>query len=171
VDYCGIKLLAGNGNPSLAAAKERFLSKVINGSSVMSDPPTSRAAESWSASAARNGWVIKSLRAIRRSSVFGGTSWAEPRIFDKLSSASDMARRSNPPSLSRRACAERHSVSVPHQTIISLSAFLKSKSKSEFSSRTSNGTMAELSQNLIDRSAFPARAIWTTGCHPELRWD
>ena len=70
-DYCGIKLLAGNGKPSLAAAKERFLSKVINGNSVISDPPTSRAAASWNASAARNECVMRSLRAIRRSSVFG----------------------------------------------------------------------------------------------------
>ena len=67
----------------------------------------------------------------------------------------DGRRSSSAPSRSRREIADAHSTSVPHHTSIAASASASFCSRTVASSFISSGTIAEASQNFIDRIAAP----------------
>ena len=164
------------GKPSRCATPASWRSRVIKSSCSGCSPARSSAAANWRESAARRGWVIRSRREYRRTSLPGRISCAPANRFFSVESAFVTSARVSFPSLSQRASAERHSVSVPHQTAISLSSWRSVSIDSEVASRTNKGTIAELSQNVtvppsalepesppLQRLDPPRRERWAAG--------
>jgi hypothetical protein len=85
----------------------------------------------------------------------GSTSCQSDASRGSRSSANMITRSSSIPSRSRRARAETHSTTDPHQTSMAESSAASDCSRPLDSSRTSNGTIAEESQNLTGPLGAP----------------
>ena len=140
-------------HPSLRAARASTSSSVTNPIAATSDPASTTAAASCKASAARNPCVKSSRREAARTATFGGTSCARSIILSRFLNASSVVAGGQAASLSRRAKADQHSVGVPHQTAISLSASSKRFISALAASSISRGTKAELSHKFIALAA------------------
>lgn len=110
------------GNPSFSAAAESRSSKETKPSEGGCPSEARKAAASCSASAALRGWTRKNLRAVCRRISIGSIRCqlrARASSFPKAKAAS---RGESLISRSRRAIAEAHSISLPHQVKIAPSA-------------------------------------------------